>query len=657
MTLLYSMQYRSGGGDYADEPTNKEYHFYLKNVVKRNSSTSGGGADGESDCFKEVDDLSSLNEMAVQPEKHPRCKSEDWVQFDSSGVAKFNWPYLESIKISKISCKYASLEWHKNDFDYKQGEWAEMQDGAAIEPTSEFFRVQCSENGWASLVGGYDSGFARIFAKSPKVKTEDFTRTKNQQPLNIMMIGFDSISREEWLTHLPKSSSFLIKDLNSVVLNKHNIVGDGTPAALIPMFTSKHEHELPNTIKNSEGAINVDDAYPFIWNNFSKLLNYATMYAEDWPNAGTYQYRMKGMRNPPTTHYLRPFEIAVDKLGLKDGNLCLGGRTHLGAHLQYIEDFMNVYEKHGFFGVMFLGEYSHDSHKHLQWIDEILYNYLVEFSKSRFAENTALIFFADHGARFGKMRSTMRGLLRERNPFFSVRLPPLFERRYPEQAAALLSNRNKLTTPMDIYSTLLHMIRLENDQQFEPVDHRSRSLLTRLPDKRRCEDAEIDPYWCACLKRSELKITNNLVRIAKKFVQFINKQILGAHLDKCFALDVQSVNSVHILETIIKSDNYVVKADAPKGLNLLKPPKLEKSFYKFTFQVETSPNDALYEFVVDLEVDADADYIDLNDNSKVMRNLNLSDKKISRLNQYGSQSACIHTSNPELRKYCYCKEQ
>ena len=40
-------------------------------------------------------------------------------------------------------------------------------------------------------------------------------------------------------------------------------------------------------------------------NNFSKILNYATMYAEDWPNAGTFQYRMKGMRNPPTTHYLR----------------------------------------------------------------------------------------------------------------------------------------------------------------------------------------------------------------------------------------------------------------------------------------------------------------------------------------------------------------
>ena len=56
-----------------------------------------------------------------------------------------------------------------------------------------------------------------------------------------------------------------------------------------------------------------------------------------------------------------------------------------------------------------------------------------------------------------------------------------------------------------------------------------------------------------------------------------------------------------------------------------------------------------------MEVDADSNYLDLSENSSVLKNLNLSEKKISRLNQYGNQSACIHTSNPELRKYCFCK--
>ena len=70
------------------------------------------------------------------------------------------------------------------------------------------------------------------------------------------------------------------------ILHGYNIVGDGTPAALIPILTSKHEDELPNTIKNTPNAMFVDEAYPFIWKNYSEKLGYATMLAEDWPNIG-----------------------------------------------------------------------------------------------------------------------------------------------------------------------------------------------------------------------------------------------------------------------------------------------------------------------------------------------------------------------------------
>jgi hypothetical protein len=71
------------------------------------------------------------------------------------------------------------------------------------------------------------------------------------------------------------------------------------------MLTSKHEHELASALKGDSNARYVDEVYPFIWHNFSSKLNYATMFAEDWPQAGTFQYRLKGMKKPPTTHYLR----------------------------------------------------------------------------------------------------------------------------------------------------------------------------------------------------------------------------------------------------------------------------------------------------------------------------------------------------------------
>ena len=52
------------------------------------------------------------------------------------------------------------------------------------------------------------------------------------------------------------------------------------------MLTSKHENELPNAIRGSTGSENVDKVYPFVWKEFSKRLNYATLWNEDWPHLG-----------------------------------------------------------------------------------------------------------------------------------------------------------------------------------------------------------------------------------------------------------------------------------------------------------------------------------------------------------------------------------
>lgn len=119
------------------------------------------------------------------------------------------------------------------------------------------------------------------------------------------MIGLDSISREEWIINLPKSSQFLINQMQSKVLSRYNIMGDGTPSALVPILTGKHQNELPNTMKNTENASFVDKVYPFIWKDFKRELNFTTLFSEDWPHIGTFQYRMIGMSEPPVDHYMR----------------------------------------------------------------------------------------------------------------------------------------------------------------------------------------------------------------------------------------------------------------------------------------------------------------------------------------------------------------
>lgn len=126
----------------------------------------------------------------------------------------------------------------------------------------------------------YNGFHARIF-KRKELFNNDVKRP-NEVPISIMFLGLDSVSREKWLSNLPRSSNYFLNTMNASVLNGYNIVGDGTPAALIPILTSKHEHELPNTLKGRSDASHVDEVYPFVWKDFQENLNYATLYNEDW---------------------------------------------------------------------------------------------------------------------------------------------------------------------------------------------------------------------------------------------------------------------------------------------------------------------------------------------------------------------------------------
>lgn len=55
--------------------------------------------------------------------------------------------------------------------------------------------------------------------------------------LNVLMFGFDSLSRNMFIRHLPRTYHYLHETLQMIDLRGYNIVGDGTPQALIPILT------------------------------------------------------------------------------------------------------------------------------------------------------------------------------------------------------------------------------------------------------------------------------------------------------------------------------------------------------------------------------------------------------------------------------------
>ncbi len=581
-----------------------------------------------------------IKEKASKSEILKCIKSENKIEIKENGVLL--------LQKDCFQCNYSFIEWHRNDFNYKKEKPAiEIKNGSHLDTTKEFFLIECIDNTGKTVL---NNTFARIFKK--------INKQVKKQPINILFVGFDSISREGFLNHLPITSNYLVNEMKSNILTRYNIVGDGTPAALIPLLTSKHEHELPSTIKNNPNSNYLDIVYPMIWTNYSQLLNYSTLFVEDRPDIGVFNFRMKGFKKPPVDHYMRPLLLA----NLNRNKDCLNRNTNLKFYLNYLNDFIRLNKQKGFFGLQFIKEFSHDDYDRLNLIDSELFEFLNEFYLDEsLSNNTILILFSDHGPRFTESRQSIKGLLNERNPFFSIYMPKLFNQRYPNEYNLFKNNLNKLITPMDIHKTLIHLLMLESNNQKIKLENDKRSISlfeTNISYERTCQMAGIDIHWCSCLKRTKININQetfhnkSLIRITEYFIDYLNNDLLKDHLDKCSELKLDKIMTIYKLESFIsnKTSSQVIEVEWPKHMKKQhmnkNPEEIKYGFTRYLFQVKTLPNNAEYEFTVNSEFEM---------KNHQNESLSLNKNTISRINKYSHQADCISQEYPDLRKFCFCK--
>lgn len=105
---------------------------------------------------------------------------------------------------------------------------------------------------------------------------------------------------------------------------------------------------------------------------------------------GTFQYRLSGMSEPPTTHYSRPFQLACYQAGIHE-QACHNGRTNFQLNNDYIQDFMDTYKRQGFFGISFLNSYTHDSNEELAWVDADLTTFLEKFNSDKALSSSTIL--------------------------------------------------------------------------------------------------------------------------------------------------------------------------------------------------------------------------------------------------------------------------
>lgn len=272
--------------------------------------------------------------------------------------------------------------------------------------------------------------------------------------------------------------------------------------------------------------------------------------------------------------------------------------------------------------------------------DDDLKTFIFNLEKGGFLNNTLLIVMADHGARFDTVRRTLSGKLEERMPYVSLRFPPWFEAKHPDEMKNIRTNVHRLTTPFDLHETFKDVLHFDG-AGIGDVKNRGISLFKEIPKSRTCAHADVEPHWCACLKWQNVPDTDPEARRALQTALDAMNNFTEPYRSDCALL---SVGNVTMISKMSASDAVLKfrRTRDDRGLHPVMSDrfmKVDKIIYQLTFF--TQPGDG--EFEITLE------------HILASNKMALNSKSISRINKYGNDPACVLNKNREIRQYCYCK--
>ncbi|CAH2098589.1 unnamed protein product [Euphydryas editha] len=566
------------------------------------------------------------------------CQGRDWVKCYHS-QCKVVPNVLETMK--NVVCSYSDII-YESDQKYTVGEPFEVRGSDAYELTrSDHVKVKCTGKSKDSILPskwiGHSIGFrSSVHPKTPPPGRED--------TLNVLILGFDSTSKNGFIRRMPKSYKILTEKLGATVLNGYNIVGDGTPAALFPILTGKTELELPDVRKKMNKA--TLDSMPFI---FYKLKEdgYRTAYFEDMPWIGTFQYRFNGFKHQPADHYLRAFYLEESQSGKKWSNkntkYCVGDTPQYKLMLNITDQFLRLDGKR--FCFTFIADITHDDFNMIATADDATADFLANFLREGMGEDTLLLVMGDHGPRYANVRDTLQGKLEERLPLMAIRLPDILTREKPMVQEYLENNAKVLTTPHDIYATVLDVMDMRqywNPYKVSGADMtRGLTLLEPISSNRSCSEAGVEPHWCSCLSWQPLARSEpQYAAAAQALLDHING-ITESMRSKCVPRTLNLItwvmkqianNGVLTFVAAKDTDGYVGKFGA----------RVKQNRENYQVKVEVGPGHGVYE--------ASMVYV-VNENR-----FEINTRDISRTNAYNNEPSCISATHPHLNMYCYCRD-
>ena len=154
-------------------------------------------------------------------QRYVKCKQKhEWGHLDKN-VWHFNKRIMSKFK--SFNCKYRNLT-RQNDFELVYSPYDTLVDGQLI--LSDVIEVLCFAD---HMKYKYDALHAQIVPKlalsNVTVKNAEENKTQKCEPLNILLLSYDSLSRVSWFRRLPLTTRFLLNEMKFDILYGQSIIG------------------------------------------------------------------------------------------------------------------------------------------------------------------------------------------------------------------------------------------------------------------------------------------------------------------------------------------------------------------------------------------------------------------------------------------------